>query len=157
MYRSIAIYHLKKLGTNSPLLSQYNGTFNEQHSRGIVEEVQMGTNDGVIHYLPHQPVINPSKTTTKLRIVFDASCKTQKGTSLNDHLYRGPLPNLTGLLIRFRTSPIPLLADAEKAFLQLELHIKDRDCTVSYGSVNLSCLKKEPVSLCIDSPERCSG
>ena len=42
-------------------------------------------------------------------------------SSLNECLHRGPviLPDLCGILIRFRIYPIVVLADIEKAFLQV--------------------------------------
>ncbi|KHN81502.1 hypothetical protein Tcan_18029, partial [Toxocara canis] len=81
------------------------------------------------HYLPHNAVIKPSKDTTKIRIVYDASALPERGCSLNDQLYRGPvrLPQLVGVLMRFREGEIALTADIEKAFLQLELQEPDRD------------------------------
>ena len=41
--------------------------------------------------------------------------------SLNDALYRGPviLTSLVGMLLRFRTYPIALVSNIEKAFLQV--------------------------------------
>jgi len=74
------------------------------------------------HYIPHHPVVTPSKNTKMVRIVYDASAKTRKGNlSLNEYLYRGLVisPNLYGLLIRFRLSPIGIVADVEKAFLNV--------------------------------------
>jgi hypothetical protein len=41
-------------------------------------------------YIPHHAVIRESSSTTKLRVVFNASCKTRNGTSINDHLLVGP-------------------------------------------------------------------
>lgn len=40
-------------------------------------------------YLPHHGVIRESSTTTRLRIVFDASAKTTSSVSLNDTLMVG--------------------------------------------------------------------
>ena len=107
-----------------------------RHSRSAevfrVERAPPDCQGSPAHYLPHQPVITPNKATTKLRVVYDASSKTQKtAKSLNDCLHRGPLllPDLCGLLLRCRRSPVVLLADIEKAFLQVGLHPADRDAT----------------------------
>ena len=84
------------------------------------------------HYLPHHPVVTPSKSTTKLRIVYDASTKAKKGDkSLNECLYRGPvlLPDLCGVLLHFRVQSIVLLADIEKVFLQVAIQESNRDVT----------------------------
>ncbi|MCP4458960.1 MAG: hypothetical protein GY816_13210 [Cytophagales bacterium] len=86
----------------------------------------------LIHYIPHHCVIRPDKATTKLHIVYDASAKPNKlAPSLNECLYRGPvmLPDLCGLLLRFRLYPIVLLSDIEKAFLQVGLQSQERDVT----------------------------
>jgi len=41
-------------------------------------------------YIPHHAVIRDASSITKLCVVFNASCKTRDGTSLNDHLSIGP-------------------------------------------------------------------
>ena len=82
------------------------------------------------HYIPHHAVITPQKETTKVRIVYDGSARTRKGNpSLNDCLFRGPvlLEDLAGLLMRFRLHKIAIVADIEKAFLQIGIAPKDRD------------------------------
>ena len=44
---------------------------------------------GDVFYLPMHPVRKECSTTTKLRVVFDASAKSSNGTSLNDTLLVG--------------------------------------------------------------------
>ena len=124
---------VKKLMQSPELFKQYDKIIQEQLKLGVIEKVTSTSTEGFIkHYVPHHPVITPSKSTTKVRIVYDASAKTKKeNKSLNECLYRGPviLPSLYGLLIRFRLSPIGVVGDIEKAFLNVGLHVQDRDAT----------------------------
>nr|CDJ83930.1 Retrotransposon domain containing protein [Haemonchus contortus] len=108
----------------------------EQLQKGIIEEVtpemkRMTPRDAIIHYLAYQVVITPEKKTTPRRIVFDASAHYSGEPSLNEVLHQGPLilPNLSGMLVRFRVGRIAMTADIEKAFLQVRLHEIDRDAT----------------------------
>ncbi|XP_065076352.1 uncharacterized protein LOC135699955 [Ochlerotatus camptorhynchus] len=79
-------------------------------------------------YLPHHPVFKLSSTTTKTRVVFDASCKTASGYSLNDLLLVGPVvqDDLLSLVMRFCFYPIALNGDVEKMYRQMLLHKADR-------------------------------
>jgi len=64
----------------------------EQLRQGIIEKVvdELPKKDGgPVHYLSHHAVIQKDKTTTKLRIVYDASARAD-GPSLNDCLFSGP-------------------------------------------------------------------
>ncbi|VDL64515.1 unnamed protein product [Nippostrongylus brasiliensis] len=114
-------------------LRQYDNIFRDQCEKGVIEEVSLDNvhGEGIIHYLPHQAVITPQKETTKLRIVFDASAHYKNSPCLNDVLHQGPLllPDLVGMLLRFRTHPIAVISDVEKAFLQVRLQEIDRDAT----------------------------
>ncbi|XP_058816948.1 uncharacterized protein LOC131680246 [Topomyia yanbarensis] len=79
-------------------------------------------------YLPHHPVFKESSTTTKVRVVSDASCKTSSGFSVNDKQLVGPVvqEDLLSIVMRFRTHPIAIVADIEKMYRQIQLHPKDR-------------------------------
>uniref|UniRef100_A0A914XCT4 Integrase catalytic domain-containing protein n=1 Tax=Plectus sambesii TaxID=2011161 RepID=A0A914XCT4_9BILA len=124
---------VKRFSGDAQLLKKYDDIIQDQLTKEIIERVDEKDVAGPIqHYLPHHPVITPSKATTKVRIVYDASAKMNRNAnSLNDCLYRGPviLPDLCGMLMRFRKAPIALTADIEKAFLQIGLQAADRDVT----------------------------
>ena len=124
---------VNRLMKNPDHLRKYNAVLQDQLEKGIIEVVpEQDSGETLKHYIPHHEVVTPEKTTTKLRIVFDASAKTRKANrSLNECLHRGPviLEDLCGLLIRFRLNKVALIADVEKAFLQVGLQPDDRDVT----------------------------
>ena len=98
------------------------------------------------HYIPHNVVVNPSKATTKVRIVYDASAKTKlDNNSLNECLYRGTilLHNLTGILLRFRMKQIAVVADIEKTFLQIGLPEVVKDVTRFFWLKNKTIINVE--------------
>ena len=123
----------RRLSEDPDLLRQYHEVLSQQAAAGVIEPLP-GSPDStaptLVHYLPHHPVVKQSPSTTKVRIVYDASAKARKGNnSLNDCLHRGPvlLPDLVGMLLRFRLHAIVLVADVEKAFLQIGVLPEDRD------------------------------
>lgn len=81
-----------------------------------------------IHYLPHHCVVREDKSTTKLRIVYNASARENR-PALNDCLHTGPplTPEMLDILIRFKVQPIALVADIEKAFLMIAVKDEDRE------------------------------
>lgn len=89
--------------------------------------------------MPHKPVVRDNATTTKVRMVFDTSCKPhQLANSVNDCMHTGPplQPLLWDILIRACMSPCLLLGDIEKAFLQISLKEEDRDAFRFLFNVN---------------------
>ncbi len=124
---------LKQKRDRPNFLRRYHDIIQDQLTKGIIEVVTKDIEEGSIkHYIPHHGVETPQKETTKLRIVFDASAKMRKSNlSLNECLFRGPvlLPDLCGLLLRLRLHKVGILSDVEKAFLQVELQVHDRDVT----------------------------
>ena len=124
---------VRRLQSDADLLQIYDGIIKQQLNQGIIERVDDDVNQHIQrYYMPHHPVLTPKKATTKVRIVYDASSKAESNmNSLNECLHRGPviLPDLCGLLIRFRIYPIVVLADIEKAFLQVGIQEAERDVT----------------------------
>ena len=78
------------------------------------------------YYLPMHGVVKEASTTTKLRVVFDASAKTSSGVSVNDKLLPGP-PQLTFLILAFRQHHIGMTSDISKMFREVGLHHTERD------------------------------
>ena len=80
-----------------------------------------------VWYLPHFPVFRPDKSTTKTRIVFDASARFND-VSLNDIVLQGPkLQNdLFAVLLRFRRDPVALMCDIREMYLQIKLRREDQ-------------------------------
>ena len=105
----------------------YDSHIQQLENDGHIERTQQG--DVPECYLPHRGVVKSSSTTTKLRIVYDASAKSAGLLSLNDALEKGPnlLPLLWGILLRFRVGCVAVVGDLEKAFLQISLQENERN------------------------------
>ena len=82
---------LRRLRHNPDILHEYDTVIKTQLQQGIVELVEEPATADIsgVHYLPHHEVIRRDKSTTKLRIVYNASAKAN-GLLLNDCLHPGP-------------------------------------------------------------------
>ncbi|XP_055589857.1 uncharacterized protein LOC129742036 [Uranotaenia lowii] len=129
--REIALRRLyateRRLARDEELHKQYAMFMREYEEMGHMKKVE--THAAVKRcYLPHHPVIKSSSTTTKLRVVFDASCKTASGISLNDTLLVGPVvqQDLRSIILRSRTRQFMLVSDIEKMFRQINILSEDK-------------------------------
>ncbi|CAK5040706.1 unnamed protein product [Meloidogyne enterolobii] len=115
---------LKRMEGAPKIAQEYQKAIEDQLNRGVIEVTQCNP-DMQEHFLPHHAVFNKGK----IRLVYDASAHPKGLPSLNQSLFRGPvlLPNLINLLLRFRATKIPVLADIEKAFHQISLIESDRE------------------------------
>ena len=109
--------------------------FRQQYSSVIQEYLELNhmsliniPQDEESFYLPHHGVIKDSSSTTKLRVVFNASAKSSSGVSLNDVLMVGPTiqDDLFSLIIRYRFHNYVLIADIEKMYRQFLIREEDR-------------------------------
>ncbi|XP_070528959.1 uncharacterized protein [Cardiocondyla obscurior] len=78
-------------------------------------------------YLPHHGILKGDETNAKLRVVFDASCRTSTGVALNDALMKGPTiqQDLVSILLRFRLFTHVFAADIVKMYRQILVHDDD--------------------------------
>ncbi|XP_018396287.1 PREDICTED: uncharacterized protein LOC108774634 [Cyphomyrmex costatus] len=65
------------------------------------------------YYIPHHAVLRDTSATTRLRVVFNASCRTSNGLSLNDHMLIGPKlqKDLAAILLQWRQYRYVFIAD----------------------------------------------
>ncbi|XP_037931438.1 uncharacterized protein LOC119666230 [Teleopsis dalmanni] len=80
----------RRLAKNHVLRKQYVQFMEEYERLGHMTEVNLDSMLTPRYFIPHHCVLKPDSTTTKLRVVFDASAKTTSGHSLNDLMYNGP-------------------------------------------------------------------
>ncbi|XP_058817045.1 uncharacterized protein LOC131680342 [Topomyia yanbarensis] len=82
----------RRLARKASLRDQFNAFMDDYLRSGHMRKVEQATLGSVQRcYLPHYPVVNEAGSTTKVRVVFDASCKISSGVSLNDVLLVGPV------------------------------------------------------------------
>lgn len=123
---------VRRLRKEPSIMKEYDQIFQDQLHHGIIERVDETEEQlpGQTHYLPHQAVIRSDALTTKLRVVFDASAKVKPSCpSLNDCTHTGPplTPGIADILMRFRAHKVGLVADIEKAFLNIAVDEQQRD------------------------------
>ncbi|XP_062121681.1 uncharacterized protein LOC133835668 [Drosophila sulfurigaster albostrigata] len=129
--RSIALAQFLKnenrLSRNDSLKEQYNAVLQEYvdlgHMTPISPQAIVTTPN---FYLPHHAVFKPDSTTTKVRVVFNASCPSSNGKSLNDILHSGPIlqSDLTLQILRWRYYRYVFNADITKMYRQILMDSK---------------------------------
>jgi hypothetical protein len=109
--------------------------YKEEYHKFIKEYLELGhmkkcnkVSSEETYFIPHHAVLKESSTTTKLRVVFDASANTKNGENFNQQCYTGPRlqENLTRLLIRWRKHKYVFTADVEKMYRQIKVHQGDQ-------------------------------
>ncbi|GFW99501.1 integrase catalytic domain-containing protein [Trichonephila clavipes] len=93
----------EKLNKNNTMGTLYKEFMNEYELLGHME-IKNETLDKINYYIPHHSVYKPEKTSTPLRVVFDASAKTTSVFSLNSIILNGGIiqQDLFSIVSRFR-------------------------------------------------------
>ena len=80
----------KRLQKSPELAKAYSDVLESYQDKGYIRKVlPEEEKPDQLWYLPHFPILRPDKSTTKVRVVFDASAKCEE-VSLNDFLLQGP-------------------------------------------------------------------
>lgn len=118
----------RKLSKDNALPDMYHTFMKEYRDLGhmsIIESAPLRQH----YYIPHQCVVRPDSTSTKLRVVFDASSKTSTAVSLNETLMVGPTiqRELYLTLLNFRLNKFAVTADISKMYRQVDIADEDRN------------------------------
>ncbi|KAI5715498.1 hypothetical protein M8J77_017131 [Diaphorina citri] len=115
----------KRLQSSEDLRSSYDQAMSDLIDKGFMSKCS-DQSDISGYFIPHHIVTKSESVSTKVRVVYDASCKTTSGKSLNDILHCGAklYSNLFCVLLNFRLLPYALNGDITKMFMQIKLHEK---------------------------------
>lgn len=111
----------RKFARDPSFKAEYVERMRENIEKGYMIEANANPKPGeMVYYIPHHDV----HTTNKFRIVYDASCLTNKGVSLNDVQFVGPKlqRNLYETIMRFRRHKIAISADINSMYLQVRIN-----------------------------------
>ncbi|XP_073947429.1 uncharacterized protein isoform X1 [Choristoneura fumiferana] len=117
----------KKLSRFPDLLEQYKQFIQEYIDLGhghYVDIETMDLNKDAVYFLPHRAVINENSKSTKTRVVFDGSLKTNKKISLNNLLLNGALmqKDLFQIMLLFRLGDYTFTTDIRRMFRAIALN-----------------------------------
>lgn len=131
---------------NSELKIEYDKFMREYSSLGHMSLSKEALNDQEEgFYFAHHAVFKKSGDTSKIRVVFDGSCPTSSGLSLNDVLLNGVVAqeNLQNILIGTRFDRYVLFCDIVKMYRQVLMHPEDR----KYQKIFYRFSKSDPVGI----------
>lgn len=109
----------RRLQSNDVFRQMYSEFMCEYEQLGHMTEVDEATDtSNHTFYLPHHGVFRQDSQTTRLRVVFDGSCSSSTGVSINNLHMVGPTiqPDLTSILINFRKHKYVITADCTKMY-----------------------------------------
>ena len=119
----------RKLDGDPTLKSEYTKFMSEYETLGHMLPANINfSNISYEHYvIPHHAIWQQGPKGHKLRVVFDASAKTDNGVSLNQILHVGPrLQNdITSVINYFRNFRFVMTGDIEKMYRQILINSDD--------------------------------
>lgn len=121
----------RRLMRNPSLKKEYRNVLEDYIQQNHMEKIENREDieNPLAVYLPHHAVVREDKETTKVRVVFDASCKGVNNVSLNDSFLIGPKlqQDLRHILMRWRLHPYCIVADLKQMYRQVLVNEQDTD------------------------------
>ncbi|GFV79929.1 integrase catalytic domain-containing protein [Trichonephila clavipes] len=135
----------KRFNRDELLFERYNSVMKEQLKQGIIEKCAKNCFAGYV--MPHREVFREISSSTKTRVVYDASSKQGNNLSLNECLISGENlnPILINVVLKFREHKSGFCGDIARAFLQIQVAEIDRNylCFLYYDN----CDRTQPVTM----------
>lgn len=118
----------RRLSRDNNLKAQYSDFMTEYEQLGHMSLITNADLTTAHYFIPHHCVLRPNSSSTKLRVVFDASAKTTSEKSLNDILLVGPTiqDDLCLQVLRFRMYRFVLTGDIVKMYRMFLIHESHR-------------------------------
>ncbi|GBM02733.1 hypothetical protein AVEN_40808-1 [Araneus ventricosus] len=124
--------NVRKLSKNPTIQKLFNDFLEEYKNLDHMEKINNENLSTINYYMPHHGVFKPDSTSTKLRVVFNASSPTTTGKSLNDVLLSGKInEDVFNIMLRFRKLQIVLIVD--QLFAKFLLIPPKETCSESSG------------------------
>lgn len=119
----------RRFAQNVNLQKQYCDFMDQYFSLNHMELVEDSATSANVCYIPHHAIFKENSTSTKLRVVYDASHKTTNNKCLNEQMHSGPKlqQELTAIITRWRKHAVVFAADIEKMFRQIKVDKRDQD------------------------------
>lgn len=111
----------RRLSSNPEIKSLYNDFMLDYLSSGHMSLASPTPTGNNTYFIPHHGVIKTDGTSSKIRVVFDASAKALNKLSLNDTLHIGPKlqNNIVTILLRFRVRKVVFTCDVRQMYRQI--------------------------------------
>lgn len=125
-YKSLEV----RLSKNQSLHEQYVNFMKDYLTSGHMELVPSDSVEKLhTYYIPHHCVLKPDSKTTKLRVVFNASDRTNAGLSLNESMYTGPKlqTEIQVVFLCARIRKYLFTTDIKQMYRQISIQPADRD------------------------------
>ncbi|XP_029174695.1 uncharacterized protein LOC114943271 [Nylanderia fulva] len=119
----------RRFRTDPSLATEYTAFLTEYANLGHMTKIKPTEfpAQAPAYYIPHRAVIREHSNTTRLRVVFNASCNTATSKSLNSALHVGAKlqTDLVAVVLQWRQPRFALSADIAKMYRQILVHPLD--------------------------------
>ena len=156
---AVAYKFLQKYQSKPEKKKQIDAAYAEMVKNGFAEVLENDTKKNDFYIMETMPV-ERNHSTTPIRVVFNASSVDKSGNSLNRAIHMGKclVPDLVGILLRFRVQSWVFSCDLSKFFHRIKMDKKSQDYLRYCWSFNedmlkeLNVLKENPIDKPSDPP-----